>query len=290
MKTSRWIVASVTLVSFLAVGSRALAAQAAPSSPMDTALAAVEAGLGQIETSGKITEAIDLDAALDRYQGEAQKSYESTFQAVKDDAAKAAAAHQPGTSAANRLQAWERTLTSHRARMEKVISRLTAINMKVRDGSILFAPDLVKKLPKEELDELRQWLTPDAIRKYQALDKSLFAAGPGAAWVPDTVLAQELSLPAGCPACRPRSRSPLTLLDDLLAPDAEAAIAAGCVTVCGATPEACVPCLIVAGEGANQLVKLLQDGLKLCDSTRHTRIGRALCKAGIVLGFIATIA
>jgi hypothetical protein len=181
-------------------------------------------------------------------------------------------------------------MAGHRDRMEKVVSRLTIINMKVRDGSILFAPELLKKLPKEEMEELRQWLTPEAIRKYQALDKSLFAAGPGGGGDFDQVLAQELYLPPGCPTCRPRKWAPLELLGDLLAPDdAEAAIAAGCVAICSAQPAGCVPCLIVAGFGADQVVQLLERELEFCNS-RRTRVGRAICKAGVILGFIATIA
>jgi hypothetical protein len=289
MKTARWIAACFALLA-LTAGPRAAAGadRPTPFSGIESSLAAVEGGLRQIETSGKITRQIDFDASLERYQEELRKSYEATTQAVQDEAKKAVAAHQPGTAAAKRLQAWEDALAGHRTRMEKVIKGLTAVNMKVRDGSILFAPDVLKEMPKEEVDELKQWLTPAAVRKYQALDKSLFA-GPVARREPEQLLARELSPPAGCKACRPRSRSPLSLLDDLLAPDAEAAIALGCVSICGAQPEGCIPCLIVAGFGTDQLVKILDQDLKIC-ANRHTRIGRALCKTAVVLGFIATIA
>jgi hypothetical protein len=288
MKTSRWIAAGFVFVA-LTAGQRAAsgADRPTPFSGIESSLAAVEGGLRQIETSGKITKQIDFDASLERYQQELRKSYEVTTQAVQEEAKKAVAAHKPGTAAAKRLQAWEDAVSGHRARMEKVVKGLTIVNMKIRDGSILFAPELVKEMPKEEVDELRQWLTPEAVRKYQALDKSLFA-GPVDGRDLEDLLARELSPPDGCPECRPRSTSPLSLLDDLLAPDAGAAIAAGCVAVC-ADPAACIPCLVVAGLGADQVVKLLEKELPLCNQ-RRTRVGRALCKTAVILGFIATIA
>ena len=288
MKTSRWIAAGCVFVA-LTAGQRAAsgADRPTPFSGIESSLAAVEGGLRQIETSGKITRQIDFDASLEHYQQELRKSYEVTTQAVQDEAKKAVAARQPGAAAAKRLQAWEDVVAGHRARMEKVIKGLTIVNMKVRDGSILFAPELLKEMSKDEVDELHQWLTPEAIRKYQALDKSLFAGQVDGRDFED-LLARELSPPPGCRQCRPRSTSPLSLLDDLLAPDADAALAAGCVAVCMADAAGCVPCLVVAGLGASSLVALIEGQQKFCNG--RTRIGRAICKAAVVLGVIAIIA
>lgn len=285
MKTSMRICAVAALVYSSLAGGPALAAGAAD---LDAALAAVETGVGQIEKSGRITGRDDLDAVLDRYQAELLETYAAMVREVEKEAGKAVAARQKGTAAAAALQAWEDQMARHRARIEKVVPRLTAVNMKVRDGSIVFAPELLKTMPADEVEELRRWLTPEAIRKYRALDRSLFAAGPVGGRAAEEVLAQELGLPDDCPQCRPRSRSLLVALNDLLAPDAEAAIAAGCVAVCAAQPEGCIPCLIVAGFGADQVVKLLDRALEDCNR-RRTRVGRALCKTAVILGFIATI-
>jgi len=287
LRASSGISAGFAALVFMAAPSFA-AQDAAPCGAVEPSLAAVEKGLAQVERSGKITEDIDFDASLNRYQQELQTCYAGTMQAVQEEAKKAAAAHQSGKDAAARLAAWEKVMNGHRPRVEKAVSRLTTINMKVRDGSVLYTPDLLKKMPKEELDELHQWLTPDAVRKYQALDKTLFTAAVLPAEL-DQILISELAPPPGCRSCRPRNHTLFDAFADLLAPDAEAVIAGACVPVCS-QPEACIPCLIAAGVGEVEITKLMQSELASCDRTRRTRIGRALCKTAVILGYLVTIA
>lgn len=291
MKAPRWI-AAAGLVTLLFTGSAAGAATAARPSPskyadMDNALSSVESGLAQINRSGRITEAFDPDTAVGQYLETIRKSYDATMKTAADQAKgdKAGAAAASAT-----LSAWEDAMRIHRPRADKLLSGLTEINLKVRDGRVLFAPELLKKLPKEEIDELKQWLTPDAIKKYQALDKTLFADVTLPGETPRSVLLTEMAPPAGCRECRLRQKTVLSWLDDALAPDAEAVASFACIAICkGASSGECVACVAGAvGLGA-VIVTRLEDAFADCNK-KPTKVGRALCKAGVVVALLAYIA
>lgn len=290
------------------IGAGAAAAQSQAPRPAgsasfakaEAALAAVENGLGQIERSRRIGEQFDANAALDTLYQELRQGYDSTMQEISEDARRAQEAARSGKKAASpgpgdKLDAWERQMGAMRGRTEKIINRLQQINLGLRDGSILIAPELLKKMPAEEMQELRQWLTPEAIRKYQALDKTLFSEGAAQNALPPAALTAAMTRPGQCPACRayarprPQERTLLGDLGDMLVPEADAALAVVCVGTCQSAPEACLPCLAAAVGVTSFLYIKLEDGLKACNDLR-TRTGRALCKAGIVLAFLTVIA
>jgi hypothetical protein len=299
-------------VCLLLIGGRAATAQsqaARPAEPSlakaEAALAAIENGLGQIERSRRITEQFNTDTALENLYQELRQNYDSTMKAISEDARRAEEATRSGAKAArpgpgDKLEAWERQMGVMRGRAEKIINRLSQINLGLRDGSILIAPELLKKMPAEEVQELRQWLTPEAIRKHQALDKTLFPAGAAQkSPFPPPALTAGMTMPGGqCPACRAFARprpqehasSLFDELGDMLVPEADAALAVTCVGTCRVSPPACIPCIIAAVGVTSFLATQLDAGFKGCDSNFRTRLGRAVCKAGVVLAFLTVIA
>ena len=317
MRPLRCAPVCLAFILLLVTQSEVLEAQDAKAAPseaprfadVDSSLSAVENGLRRIERSKTLDEQFDPERALDSYRRELRKVYDATMQATLEDARKSEAALQTGrkveTSApAKRLQAWEKDIVGHRTRMEKVVARLTEINMKIRDGSIMIAPGLFKTLPKEEVEELRQWLTPEAIRKYQSIDRSLFGSldiekklpqrhlASGIEFArPGEIMGDTLGGSRPAPLYRPRgvSRSLLAWLGDFIQPRAEAVVAVGCVVVCvTATPAACVACVAGAiGYGA-LLTTQLDNALAGCEVFR-TRTARAICKAVVIGGVIEVI-
>jgi hypothetical protein len=300
----------LTLTACLLVGAGAVTAQSQaprPASPSfaksEAALAAVENGLSQIERSRRITEQFDAEAAIGTLYQELRQDYDSTMKAISEDARRAEEAAKAGQKAARpgpgeKLEAWERQVGVMRGRTEKIINRLTQINLGLRDGSILIAPELLKKVPAEEVQEFRQWLTSEAIRKYQALDKTLFPGNAAQmAPFPPPAMTATMTMPGQCRACksfaRPRSQehagSLFDELGDMLVPEADAALAVTCVGTCGSSPPACLPCIGAAIGVTSFLATQLDAGFKGCDKLR-TRAGRAICKAGVVLAFMTVIA
>lgn len=268
----------------------------------EAAFAAVENVLTQIEKGRKLTESLDPEPVVAACYKELRQAYEPTLKAIAEEAQKAEEARKagkkvPGPSPDQQLAAWERQAVAFRGRAEKMVSRLTQINIGLRDGSILIDPELLKKMPAEEVQELRQWLTPEAIRRYQAIDKSLFA---GAAELtspfPPPAVTAAMTLPGRCRSCgdlasrpRPRNGSLLDDLGDLLVPDADAAMAAGCVAICAAQPEACPACIFTAIGVTSALAAQIDGALDRCDRFR-TRVARGLCTAGVIVLFSAAIA
>src|SRR5262245_6291206 len=118
----------------------------------EAALTAVENGLREIERTRRITEQFDAETALDNYFRELRQEYDSTMQVISEDARLAGEAARAGRKVASpgpgdKLDAWEKQAGSMRLRMEKVVNRLTQINLGLRDASILIAPELIKKMP-----------------------------------------------------------------------------------------------------------------------------------------------
>ncbi|HWN41172.1 MAG TPA: hypothetical protein VNW71_03065 [Thermoanaerobaculia bacterium] len=269
----------------------------------EAAFAAVENVLTQIEKGRKLTESLDPEPAVAACYKELRQAYEPTLKAIAEEAQKAEEARKagkkmPGPRPDQKLAAWERQAVAFRGRAEKIVSRLTQINMGLRDGSILIVPELLKKMPAEEVQELRQWLTPEAIRRYQAIDKSLFAEGAAelVSPFPPPAVTAAMTMPERCRSCgdlasrpRPRNRSLLDDLGDLLVPDADAAMAAGCVLICGAQPEACPACIFTAIGVTSALAAQIDGALDRCDRFR-TRVARGLCTAGVIVLFAAAIA
>lgn len=258
-------------------------------------LRAVEDMLGQIERGKRITEKLDTSEALDALFAELKASYEPTMTGLIEEARKAEEAAKAGRRVARpnpsqRVDAWERQVGGFKLRMEKVVNRLTQINLDLRSGDILIAPEVLRSAPAEELEELRQWLTPEAIRKYQNLDPKFFANQSGVVQ-PSEDLRIAMTQPGSCHACSLFAEPPPpTLFDhvsELFAPRADAAIAATCVAAC-ANPAVCPACLAAAlGVGAFLVVQV-ENGLEACD--RFGKARRAVCKAGVILGFLVTIA
>jgi len=77
-------------------------------------------------------------------------------------------------------------------------------------------------------------------------------------------------------------------LGDLLVPEAEAVMAAGCLNTCTVAPPTCLPCVGLAIGLTSTIVVKLDAALDDCDGLR-TRVGRALCKTGVVIGFLGII-
>ena len=273
MNASRWVSMSLAVVWSVTVVAGPVGAQAtrppapgaAPFSEIETSLTRIEAGLGQIEKSQRITEKFDPDTEVAAYRDQLRKAYDATMQAVQEDAKKASESKAGASAAGTRLQAWETKAKNHRGRVEKVLNRLMTINLKIRDGNILIAPELLRKLPAEETEELRKWLTPGAIKKYQAIDKSFFASS-----------AMDY-------------RNWLGWVHDAVAPQAEAAVAIACVPVCSGQPAACIPCVAAAVGVGSFLVSKLDQAFTDCDKLR-TRFLRGACKVGAVLALITIIA
>jgi len=272
MKAPRWMSMSLavglTIVTAWpagAQGTRPTPSGTGPFADIDASLARIEAGLGQIERTQKVTESFDLDAEIATYRDRLRKAYDASLQAAQDEAKKEQTRKGAGAGAGQRLQAWETKAANHPPRVEKVLNRVMTINLKVRDGRVMIAPELLRKLPAEEMDELRKWLTPAAIKKYQAIDPSLFASA----------------------SMDPRNM--LVWLGDALVSEAEGAVAITCVPVCSATPAACIPCVgAVVGVGSF-LVTKLDEAFAECDKLR-TRFLRGACKVGAVLALITLIA
>ena len=267
------------------------------------AFAALENVVAQIERGRKLTESLDPEPAVATCYKELRQAYEPTLRAIAEEAKKAEEAQKAGKKAPSpgpgqKLAVWERQAVAFRGRAEQIVSRLTRINMGLRDGSILIAPELLKKMPADEVQELRQWLTPDAIRKYQALDKSLFAEGAAelSSPFPPPAVTAAMTMPGRCRACgdlasrpRPGSGSLLDDLGDLLVPEAEAAMAAGCVAICTAQPPACPACIFTAIGVTSVLASQIDAAFDRCDRIR-SRVGRGLCQAGVIVLFTAAIA
>jgi len=266
------------------------------------AFAAVENVLVQIEKGHRITESLDPEPVVAACYKELRQAYEPTLKAIADEAQKAEEARKAGQKAPSpnsgqKLAAWERQAVAFRGRAEKIVSRLTQINIGLRDGSILIAPELLKKMPADEVQELRQWLTPEAIRKYQALDKSFFAEGAAeltSPLPPPRVTAGMIysghSRAGGDLASRPpRTDSLLDDLGDLLVPEAEAAMAAGCVAICTADPPSCPVCIFTAIGVTSALTAQIDAALDRCGRFR-TRVARGLCQAGVIVVYAAAIA
>jgi len=269
----------------------------------EAAFVAVENVLTQIEKGHKLTESLDPEPVVAACYKELRQAYEPSLKAIAEEAQKAEEARKAGKKvprpgADQKLAAWERQTVALRGRAEKMVSRLTQINMSLRDGSILIAPDLLKKMPADEVQELRQWLTPETIRKYQAIDKSLFAesAAELISPFPPPAVTAAMTLPGRCRSCgdlasrpRPRDGSLLDDLGDLLVPDAEGAMAAGCISICGANPPSCPLCIFTAIGVTSALAAQIDGALDRCGRF-HTRVGRGLCQAGVIVLFAAAIA
>ena len=272
MNASKWVSMSLAVVWSVTVVAGPVGAQATrppasgagPFTEIETPLARIEAGLGQIEKSQRVTEKFDVEAEIAAYRDQLRKAYDATLQAVQEDAKKTEG-KAGGSAAGTRLQAFETKVKNHRGRVEKVVNRLMTMNLKIRDGSVLIAPELLRKLPAEEVEELRKWLTPAAIKKYQAIDKSLFASS-----------AMDY-------------RNWLGWVHDAVTPQAEAAVAITCVPVCSGASAACIPCVAAVVGVGSFLVSKLDEAFTGCDKLR-TRFLRGACKAAAVLALITIIA
>jgi hypothetical protein len=289
---------------FLAGGAAAQARPAAAPSlaRAEAAFTAVENVLTQIEKGHKITEALDPEPVVAACYKELREAYEPSLKAIGDEAQKVADAMKGGQKApspgpGDKLAAWERQVAALRSRADKMVSRLTQINIGLRDGSVLIAPELLKKMPADEVKELREWLTPETVRKYRALDKTLFPEGAAEldSPFPPPAVTAAMTTPGRCRSCgellprqRPRNRSLLNDLDDLLVPDAEAAMAYGCVAICTATPPNCPACIFTAIGVTSALTAKLDSALEACNRL-HTRVGRGLCQAGVIVIYIGLI-
>lgn len=302
MRVSRPMSFCLTLSFSLLLAGTAAAQQPASFARSEAALAAIEKGLSQIERGRRITEQLDPEASLDAYYKALRQDYEVTMQAITEDARRAEEAARTGRKVAGagpgqKLGAWEKQVGALRGRTEKIVNRLTQINLGLRDASIMIAPELLKKMPGDEVRELRQWMTPEAIRKYQALDRSLFTEGAAqASPLPPPAVTASMTRPGQCRGCgaflrsrqQERAGSLLADLGDLLVRDAEAALAVTCVTTCTASPPACLPCVVAAVGATSFLATQLDAAFDKCDD-RRTRLGRTICKIGVVLAFLTVI-
>jgi hypothetical protein len=279
-----------------------------PFAGMDLALVKIEDALTKIDQSKKIAADFDLEAALESYQEELRDAYVGTLEAAQEDARKAERlppGRQAGAlaPAAAGIRDWEDKIAEHRQRAEEIVQRLTEINLEVRAGDVLLDPELVRTFSADEAAAFREWLTPEAIRRYRAIDRSLFAGlSPDPRLWQGSAPEQRLAGHADeffpgtlAPPPPPAEEGPsplatvLHFLRELIEPQAEAALAAGCVVACGTVqPEVCLACVAAAlGTGAF-LTTQLDNALDACDS-RRTRLGRAICKAGVVLAYIVLI-
>lgn len=262
---------------------------------VEAALDRVEARLSEVERSRRITAETDPEPALDAYLEALQEAYGKLL----EEAERAESGPGGAREVARILQAWEDLAQDHQGRAEEIFRRLTEMTVALRDGGILLAPELLRSFSEEELEDLRRWLTPEAIRAYQELDERLFAAGPAPDAEARTAWSLATAVPEGCALCRDGMEraqagkpgllgSALLGLLDWTAPDSDAAVAAGCVAVCSAQPEACIVCVGIAIGAGSQLVEKLEEALADCNRLR--RVLRALCKAAVIAGFIAVIA
>lgn len=266
-------------------------------------LAALENTVDQIDRTKQISGGFDFDAALATYYDDLQEVYNGTMQATMEEARSVQAAIEAGrrintSTAAESLRTWEQQVGLHRSRMEKIISRLTEISMRVRDGRIMLSQEFITKLSREDRQELRKWLTAEAIQKYDAIDTRLF----GANWVEEEsdrhrVPEERFSGPDDAPGRRwdadvsRRARRVGFTLSPLKSatPEPAPALAAGCVAICAANADACIPCIAGAIGAGAALVTQLNNALRGCDRNRIPFL-RFLCKAGTILAFLALIA
>ena len=267
---------------------------------LDQLLAAVERGLAQVERTGTIATDFDIEAALDSYYREANAAFGTAMRAAIEDAKKLTTQSTGTPAAGRRIVDWERRISAHRPRVEKIVAQVTDINLKVRDGRIMFSPELVRSFRSDEKEELRTWLTPQALLKY----KGLLAADTQQPTIPKTVIsALEMGRPAASPTPASHRSTASSLSVRALTVGASAlresepalpepAVAVTCVAVCSnpiTAPEGCLPCIVLALGTGSFLATQIDAALDACNRKR-TRIGRAICKAGAILGFIVIIA
>jgi hypothetical protein len=301
MKPIRCITVCLVVIAMVApVFSTASAssAQQPPSiseifSRLDQQLAAVEVGIAQIERSGAITQDFDVESALDSYYREANSAFRMSMQTTIDDAR--ALKSEAGQSAAGRrLAEWEERIIAHQPRVERIVGQVTDINLKVRDGRVMFAPELVRSFEADEKQELREWLTPEALLQYGSLlSSNNQRPAPSRA----AISTREIGRPLGLPTPARYRSAPHSMNLRAVAYGAptvaalEPAVAATCVAVCSnpATAAGCVPCVGLALGTGSFLATQIEVALEECNRKR-TRLARAACKAGAILGFIVIIA
>lgn len=268
---------------------------------MNGSYQALTAGVAQIEKSRRITAAFDIDTAMDRYAEDAFAAFNEAIAAVEADA-KA----EKDTGGKAKLLAFEKQIRSQKVGVERMVTRVAAINVQIRRGGIRIAPDLVKKATPEELHDLEKWLTPLQRQYYKKIDPRISSNHPqdlphvlaslsdencnvvrdaGSGY---TVAEENMIL------SRAERLPILDLLDtssDLVFPPAHAALGAGCYSVCAASLGfGCIVCVVGAGGQALSAYQSMQSGLRNCGSCRWYKPWNCVCRAAVIAAFIAKLA
>jgi len=287
----------VALVASTVASQVVFAAESARTTNLDNLLGSIESELTTIEKSKRLRESTDLDNALDAYLNELQRLNKAELEGIEKKG-RSLPAQSSSRTLGERLAAWEDTITTHRPRVEKLVTQIAGINAAVYDGRIIIPQEVLRSLSKDELKELPSRLSPEILRNYERANPDLLAVRTTtsiytpASCVPPSSLDVEMQRALGLMSSVLRgNRSTLEKVGDFIVPRADAAVAAGCVVTCaaaGATVAPCVVCVADAiGIGAT-LTKALDAGLGRCNSFRWRWMRRG-CKAALIAAYIGAI-
>jgi hypothetical protein len=222
----------------------------------------------KILISKQVNGDLGIEKALDEYMQVIQSAAPAKLQDITD-----ISKPQPQTSPAKQISALEKLLISHRNKLEMIVAKIGKIDMRIRDGEVLLSPEYIRSLSPEELSEFKRLLTPKGLQKNQKKYK-------------DIVGQINLDIPPQKVSCLERF---FKQISNIVVPEAEAALAVGCVASCGTLSPACVGCVGGAlGTGAYLTVEL-QNALKKCNKKKWSW-QRKLCKSVTILAYVTIIA
>jgi hypothetical protein len=231
----------------------------AASADYDMTLKAIELNLKDVAGNHAIKMAQnDISSKLDEYFKQIQAANDEKMSKINEKS------KTSPSEAAKEIEAWEKILADQRVRTDNISNKIVSINKDIAAGKITVDHEVLKALPKEELDEFKS-MVPEHILKEKYMNVAEL----------QEMDSTRVSLMEWC--------------GDLLVPKAEAALAVGCVAACGGLTPACLACVSGALGSTASLTEALQAGYNKCSKIgwRWVRNG---CKAAVIAAYVAAIA
>lgn len=239
---------------------------------VDKGLDEIEGDLTRIERQARIAPSDDrIEAAMDRVAKSGSDALQLLIDGARGpDKAKIAATYPQAFSE------FERAAQGFRDRATKITDRILAIQKGIVEGQVVVNLEVFDKTTARERVEFMKVLNPQAKEIYRKMSPAKFAGL-------DFQL-QRLAMGLG------------SAVKDACAPDANALIAAVCVSLCASTGgAACVECVAAAvAGGATTTYLYFKNGyescLRSCCRCRWYKPWCCACRAGCFLAWAAFIA
>ena len=260
---------------------------------------AVNAAIEKIEKTNEITAAeLHVDSDISEYEAAAMSAYRTVLDSMK------MYAETNGKKGSVQIgKDFEDIVAEHRAKVDKFVPRLAAIDGKVRTGDVRLSRDAIQRFSPQERQEFRRSVTPKADEMYRKEMPKLF---PGTTSHLSDAEWQAIS---SCDSCR-LFQPPITFADELglsvgldvprvcpkasswdLVPHADAALVAGCVAVCiGSAGSACLGCVVGAGATGAALLNGLVKCNANCCTCKWYKPWCCTCRVVCWVGFLGLLA